>query len=151
MATRKKDNTPKSKGGWTDEASGSLSHNPFAALGPAKNPRTPTTNATPPTPNAPRPKPPTTPTTPTPPSDPSTPPRRAVVRAERKGRGGKTVTIVSHLALDAATLDTWCRDLRKHLGCGGAVEVDTIVVQGDHRDRAAAWLQARGVLKVTTS
>lgn len=138
MASRKNDkkDTASRKGGWTDP-SDVPAHNPFAALAAKVTP-------TAPPPDAPTPRPEPTPAAPA-------APRRAVVRTERKGRGGKTVTVVSHLELDPDTLEAWCRDLRKHLGCGGAVEEGTLVVQGDHRDRTAAWLQGRGVGRVTTS
>ena len=58
------------------------------------------------------------------------PPSRAVLRYERKGRGGKEVTLVEQLALDAAGLEAWCRDARKALGCGGSVEGGALVLAG---------------------
>ncbi|RKH50166.1 translation initiation factor [Corallococcus sp. AB049A] len=76
-------------------------------------------------------------------------PARAVVRMERKGRGGKEVTVVEQLGLPAAQLDTWLKALKGGLGCGGVVEDDTLVLQGDQRDRLPALLEARGVRKVT--
>lgn len=76
-------------------------------------------------------------------------PARAVLRLERKGRGGKTVTVVSHLGLSDDELGVWCRELRKGLGCGGQVEEDKLVFNGDHRDRLVSLLDARGVRKVT--
>ena len=79
---------------------------------------------------------------------PSGPPR-AVVRMERKGRGGKEVTIIDKLGLGAAELETWCRDLKHALGCGGSVDGEVIVLQGDLRSRLPAVLSARGVVKVT--
>ena len=90
-----------------------------------------------------------------PPQAPVTPPApgpapaRAVVRLERKGHGGKEVTVVSHLELTAAQLSEWLTALKGSLGCGGQVEGDTIVLQGDQRDRVARVLEARGVRKVT--
>jgi translation initiation factor 1 len=72
-----------------------------------------------------------------------------VVRLERKGRGGKTATVVEKLGLPPADLAEWLLDLKRSLGCGGAVEGDALVLQGDLRDRAAARLAARGVKKVT--
>jgi translation initiation factor 1 len=74
---------------------------------------------------------------------------RAVVRMERAGRGGKEVTVIEQLGLDATTLDTWLKHLKTALGCGGAVEGDAIALQGDHRPRLPALLTARGVKKVT--
>jgi len=76
------------------------------------------------------------------------PPARAVLRYERKGRGGKEATVVEQLGLDADTLDAWCRDARKSLGCGGSVEGTALVLSGDQRVRLTAWLTARGVKKV---
>lgn len=78
-------------------------------------------------------------------------PARAVVRMERKGRGGKEVTVVDKLGLGAAQLETWCKDLKHALGCGGSVDGETIVLQGDLRPRVAAVLTARGVAKVTVA
>ncbi len=81
-------------------------------------------------------------------------PARAVVRMERKGRGGKEVTVVEQLELasgagaNARALDEWCKALKQSLGCGGVVEGDAIVLQGDQRERLPALLEKRGVRKV---
>jgi translation initiation factor 1 len=76
-------------------------------------------------------------------------PARAVVRLERKGRGGKEVTVVEQLGLPEAERDKWLKALKGSLGCGGAVEEDTLVLQGDQRERLPALLEARGVRRVT--
>lgn len=76
-------------------------------------------------------------------------PARAVVRLERKGRGGKEVTVVEKLELAPADLERWLQELKRSLGCGGAVEGEALVLQGDLRDRAAALLERKGVRKVT--
>jgi translation initiation factor 1 len=78
-------------------------------------------------------------------------PARAVVRMERKGRGGKEATIIEKLELKPAELETWCKDLKAALGCGGAVDEDNaaIVLQGDLRARLEPVLLKRGVRKVT--
>ncbi len=76
-------------------------------------------------------------------------PARAVVRMERAGRGGRTVTVVEKLGLPPAELEDWVAGLKKALGCGGAVEGGSLVLQGDVRDRVADWLLRRGVRKVT--
>jgi len=75
-------------------------------------------------------------------------PARAVVRMERKGRGGKEVTVVEQLELKPSQLEQWLKDLKGALGCGGAVENGTLVLQGDQRKRLPALLEARGVRKV---
>lgn len=87
-----------------------------------------------------------------PPARPPPPPRvpaRAVVRMERKGRGGKEVTVVDKLGLPPAELERWCRELKQALGCGGAVDGELIVLQGDLRPRIGAVLEARGIARVT--
>ena len=84
---------------------------------------------------------------PAPPARP--PPARAVVRFERKGRGGKAVTVVEKLELGARDREAWLSELKRALGCGGAVEGDALVLQGDLRERVRALLEARGVRKVT--
>ena len=84
-------------------------------------------------------------------------PARAVVRMERKGRGGKEATIVElrrgqdadKHGLPQAELERWCRDLKQALGCGGSVDGGLIVLQGDLRSRISAALEARGVGRVT--
>lgn len=109
-------------------------HNPFAALGHLRG-------------DAPLPEA-AAPTSP-PEASRTAAPGRAVVRIERAGRGGREVTVVEHLALPGAELAAWVKALRATLGCGGAVEGDAIVLQGDHRKRLPALLTARGVKRVT--
>lgn len=78
-------------------------------------------------------------------------PARAVVRMERKQRGGKEVTVIEKLGLSAKELETWCKQLKQTLGCGGTVEADTIVLQGDFRQRLSDPLTKLGVRSVTIS
>ena len=76
-------------------------------------------------------------------------PAWAVVRLERTGRGGKEVTVIEKLDLEVAQREVWLKALKVALGCGGVVEGVALVLQGDLRDRAVAWLTKRGVKKVT--
>ena len=78
-------------------------------------------------------------------------PMRAVVRLERKGRGGKEVTVVEQLGLPPRTLEEWLTALKSALGCGGIVEDSALVLQGDQRKRLPKVLEARGVRRVTVS
>lgn len=78
-------------------------------------------------------------------------PTRAVVRYERKGHGGKDMTRIEKLELDAKTLVVWLKDLKSALGCGGLVEDGTLLVQGDQRERVKTWLSKRGVTRITVS
>jgi|SRR5688572_3113240 len=75
-------------------------------------------------------------------------PVRAVVRMERSGRGGKEATIVEQLGLAPAELDEWLKALKAELGCGGSIEGDSLMLQGDHRKRLPGVLSKRGVRKV---
>ncbi len=76
-------------------------------------------------------------------------PARAVVRYQRKGRGGKEATLVEQLGLAPAVLDEWCREFKRALGCGGAVEGEHLVFGGDQRTRLAGLLEAKGVRRIT--
>ncbi len=75
-------------------------------------------------------------------------PARAGVRYERQGGGGKAVTVVEKLGLAPRELEAWLGELKRALGCGGAVEGDALVLQGDLRERVRPLLEARGVRKV---
>lgn len=71
-------------------------------------------------------------------------PDDGVVRVfrEKSGRGGKTVTVVRGLPRDA--LAETAGSLKRHCGCGGSVQGDAVEIQGDHREKVAAWLGAQG-------
>lgn len=66
------------------------------------------------------------------------------VRRETKGRGGKTVTVISGLPLAEAGVKALAGELKKRCGCGGTVKEGLIEIQGDHRDLLLAELAARG-------
>ena len=66
----------------------------------------------------------------------------------RKGRGGKTATLVRGVALTGAALETFAREMRQSLGTGGGVEGDAIVLAGDQSARAAQWLRERGATRI---
>ena len=69
-----------------------------------------------------------------------------VVRVSRqsKGRGGKTVTLVKGLALDAGALAALGKQLRTACGSGGTVKEGMIEVQGDHCETVMAALAKAG-------
>jgi translation initiation factor 1 len=71
-------------------------------------------------------------------------PNDGIVRVfrDKSGRRGKVVTVVRGLA--AADLDATASDLKRLCGSGGTVKDGAIELQGDHRDKVAARLQARG-------
>ena len=69
-----------------------------------------------------------------------------VVRVSRqtKGRGGKCVTVIKGLALDAVSLAVMGKHLRTACGCGGTVKDGVIEVQGDHCALVMAALEKHG-------
>ncbi len=66
------------------------------------------------------------------------------VSREKQGRGGKTVTVVRGLALDAQALADTGRQLRAACGAGGTAKDGVLQVQGDHVERVMAWLAQAG-------
>lgn len=69
---------------------------------------------------------------------------RVRVGREKSGRGGKTVTVVRGLPLDAAALADLGKRLRSACGTGGTAKDGVLELQGDHVERVIAWLQAQG-------
>jgi translation initiation factor 1 len=67
------------------------------------------------------------------------------VSREKQGRGGKTVTVVRGLALDADALAALGKRLRTACGAGGTARDGVLEIQGDHVDRVLALLAADGV------
>ena len=70
----------------------------------------------------------------------------AKLRMEKKGRGGKTVTVVYDLPRNAAFLKELCQELKETCGTGGAVDDGAIELQGDLRDRVREFLMKKGFL-----
>lgn len=66
------------------------------------------------------------------------------VSRETKGRGGKAVTLVKGLALDATALAAMAKQLKAACGTGGTVKDGVIEIQGDHVQKVMAALQALG-------
>ncbi|MEV4781161.1 translation initiation factor Sui1 [Burkholderia sp. LMU1-1-1.1] len=66
------------------------------------------------------------------------------VSRESKGRGGKTVTLVKGLALDAMALALLGKQLRGACGSGGTVKDGVIEIQGDHCDLVMETLKKQG-------
>jgi translation initiation factor 1 len=68
----------------------------------------------------------------------------AKLRLEKKGRGGKTVTVVYDLPKNAVFLKELAGELKRACGTGGSVADDTVEIQGDHRDRLREVLASKG-------
>lgn len=68
----------------------------------------------------------------------------AKLRMEKKGRGGKAVTVVYGLPRNAEFLQELSRDLKRACGAGGTVIDDGVEIQGDLRERVRDALLKRG-------
>lgn len=66
------------------------------------------------------------------------------VSLQSKGRGGKSVTLVKGLALDAMALAVLGKQLRTACGSGGTVKDGVIEVQGDHCEAVLQALDKLG-------
>ncbi|MEM7152741.1 MAG: translation initiation factor [Myxococcota bacterium] len=73
---------------------------------------------------------------------------KIVVRREKKGRGGKTATVIEGLELSDAQLSAMAKQLRRRFGCGAHVEGTTVVLSGAQTDRVRDWLVEQGARKV---
>jgi translation initiation factor 1 len=68
----------------------------------------------------------------------------AKLRMEKKGRGGKAVTVVYGLPRNAEFLRELSQELKRACGAGGTVIEDGVEIQGDLRDRVRDALVKRG-------
>lgn len=66
------------------------------------------------------------------------------VYLERKGRGGKTVTLVKGTELNSDNMKIMAKKLKSHCGVGGKVEGRDIMIQGDQRKKAIEFLIKEG-------
>lgn len=73
----------------------------------------------------------------------------AVLRIERAGRGGKTVTLVEKLPTAEALLDDLARKLKTRSGSGGTykwkADGGVIEIQGDKREIVRKILAGEGI------
>lgn len=70
---------------------------------------------------------------------------RVRVRLERQGRGGKVVSVVENLPGHPERIEELARALKARCGAGGTVRGRLVEIQGDHRDRIVAALEALGL------
>jgi translation initiation factor 1 len=67
-----------------------------------------------------------------------------VLRLEKKGRGGKTVTVVAGLPRNAAFLASLAAELKRTCGTGGTAAEGAVEIQGDLRERLRPLLSGKG-------
>jgi translation initiation factor 1 len=68
----------------------------------------------------------------------------AYVKRDRKGRAGKTVTVIYGLQHTPATLKELLAMLKNTCGAGGTIKETGLEIQGDQRDKVAEKLLQLG-------
>jgi translation initiation factor 1 len=68
----------------------------------------------------------------------------AKLRMEKKGRGGKTVTVVFGLPQNSAFIKELTQELKRACGTGGTAIDDGVELQGDLRERVREVLVKKG-------
>jgi translation initiation factor 1 len=66
------------------------------------------------------------------------------VQASRKGRKGKTVTVITGFQAKPETLAALLKQLKTQCGAGGTVKDDEIEIQGDHAQKIVQILVQLG-------
>ena len=73
----------------------------------------------------------------------------AVLRIEKQGRGGKTVTVIDRLPKNEVFLKELTTELKKKCGSGGTYLMDgrdgVIEIQGDKKEQVRQVLAKRGI------
>ena len=66
------------------------------------------------------------------------------VRIERKGRKGKTVTLITGFVGQTADLEELGKELKAKCGIGGSVKEGEVILQGELVERVVALLREMG-------
>jgi translation initiation factor 1 len=66
------------------------------------------------------------------------------VEASRKGRGGKTVTVISGFQEKPEILADLAKQIKAQCGTGGTVKDNEIEIQGEHKQKLAEILKKLG-------
>ena len=68
----------------------------------------------------------------------------AKILLDRKGRKGKSMTVVEGLSVNPQHLADIAKQLKQFLGTGGTAKQGRIEIQGDHRKKVAEKLESLG-------
>ncbi|MCG8415271.1 MAG: stress response translation initiation inhibitor YciH [Pseudomonadales bacterium] len=66
------------------------------------------------------------------------------LQLERKGRGGKQVTVVTGLDFTTENQKQTLKKLKALCGTGGTAKQQSLEIQGDHRNKLKQHLEAQG-------
>ena len=66
------------------------------------------------------------------------------IRRESKGRGGKTVTVITGVPVDGESLKELAGRLKRRCGTGGTVKDGNIEIQGDQRELLLSEMEKIG-------
>ncbi len=69
----------------------------------------------------------------------------AKITIDRKGRKGKSMTVIEGLKVNPMHLAEIARLIKQKMGTGGTAKQGRIEIQGEHRDKVASILQEMGV------
>ena len=70
------------------------------------------------------------------------------VALDKKHRAGKTVTLVTGFEGNEDDLHELAKQLKSFCGTGGSIKNNSIIIQGDNREKILQWLQKRGYTQV---
>lgn len=73
---------------------------------------------------------------------------RIRVHLEKKGRGGKAVSIIRGLEMTNAMMKDIEKGLKSYCGVGGTQKNGEIIIQGDQRDKIIKYLVSKGAVDV---
>ncbi len=76
--------------------------------------------------------------------DPPASEQKLTIQASRKGRKGKTVTVISGFQHSTTKLTELAKKLKSQCGSGGTVKDQTIEIQGDHAPKLVEVLKKLG-------